>query len=650
MHVYIFHNRPMALVCTLFAGFSVMSFWMCAETKRYLMLVCSVLLVALTVCLLLRRGRGRYTVGSLLCLLAVLLSIGSSYLFFDLRYGAWQARNGMPCTLEGRVEEFIGGTAYSAAYRVRIDRVNGKSCSAGAMLECEFSATLQRGDLICVTAVPRAFEENEYFDEASYRLSDGCLTVLTCHSADDCEVTGRDTAVPRLFFDALNAKLAYRLRNAVGGEAGGIAAALLLGNRTWLTADTVADFQRAGISHLLALSGLHVSILIGFLELVLRRLRVARIFRAVLIPLSAIGYLAVTGFAVSTCRAVFMICVLYLAFLLRAGYDPLTALCTVLAALLLITPYAVLDLSLWLSFLAAASILIFSPAFSTLLWSQKWARYLPKPLKKTLFSILGAIFTGVVANLAILLLNAAVFGELSLASVPATLVLAIPVTLLLVVAALALLCPVFPFLQFLCAYLGDAILSIAAHMADAEGIMLPVSAPLPMMCIALLTAALILLAILPLRKRLWALTVPILLVAVLVSSQLSTQSMEPAVYTFQTGNGEVRLYTERGRAIAVNDTSGAATASYQIKTAATREHCTELEGLVLSRYYNQATYFIAKVAERNCVLVLHLPIPTDDRERAIAARLAAEAELHGIRVTYDAEEMLERYDTARPCE
>ncbi len=643
----IFKNRPLALSACVFALFSVVWLRLAAREKLLLLgVVGGVLLLTLLLCCL-RRKMGKFAACLSLCLLACSLSLASSYHFFNIRYAAWQTKNGSPSEAEATVVEYLSSTAYSATYRVELDKIDGEDCDARAMLECAFASTLQRGDRVRVRAVPRAFSVEERFDEESYRLSDGCMTVLVCDRADDCELIGRDTSDLLLKCAALNVRLSYQLRNTVGGDAGGLAAALLLGNRTWIPADTTLDFQRSGISHLLALSGLHVSILIGFLELVLRRLRLSKLLRALVIPLCAVGYLAVTGFAVSTARAVLMICVLYLAFLFRATYDPLTALCTVLAVILSVTPYAVLDLSLWMSFLAAASILIFMPAVVRLTRAWSMRSRLPRPIKRAVCAILNATATGVVANLALMLLSASVFGEFSLLSVPATLVLSIPVTLLLELSAVLLFLPFLPVLPWACSLVGDIILSVAAMGSEIENVLLPVRAPMSQAWIVLLTIALILLAVLPLRSRWWAVPVPTMLILVVVSSVVATQGMEPSVYTFKTGRGVVRLYTEAGHAVVVNDTSGAASASYEIKAAATDEHCTEIDDLILSRYYNQATYFIAKVSERSRVRMLHMPTPADDRERAIAARLEAEAALHGIPVMYDAEAMLERYDTAK---
>ena len=643
----IFQNRPLALCGCLFAVFALLGYRMTAVQKRWTLLVAALAFLGILIlCVVLRRV-GKTRLRLLVCVGTVLISLSSSYLFFNVRYAAWQERNGVPCVAEGYVEEYVTGTSYSAIYCVRIEQIDGEKTDARVVLECGFASALQRGDYFRVRAVPRDFTDEESFDEEGYRLADGALTVLTCAASENCELIGREDTDLLLKCASWNTRLAYRLRNQIGGETGGLSAALLLGNRTWISADTKLDFQRAGISHLLALSGLHVSILIGFLEFLLRKLRLAKLFRAVLIPICAIGYLGVTGVALSTARAVLMICVLYLAFLFREEYDAFTALCTVLAVILGLTPYAVLDLSLWMSFLAAASILVFMPAVTS--WLVRWRlRRKPSKLLFLLFSsFISAVAVGVVANLSLLLLSAEVFGEVSLVSVLATMLLSIPVTVLLILSAILLLLPFLPLLPWVCETVAKFILWVAEGFSEIDHVLLPVSDFTVQVWIVLLTAWLILLAVLPLKRGWWVSPIPLLLASVVISSAIATKNMEPATYSFKTGRGEVFLYTSGGYAVAVNDVGGAASAAYELKRAATAEHCTEIDDLVLSRYYNQANYFIAKVAERSRVRVVHLPMPIDEREAAIAARLAAEAELHGMRVAYDAEQILGRYDTVQ---
>ena len=644
----IFHHRPLAFAACLFAVCCAL-LWDFNPTFKLLLASAALLgLLLLAGISLIRRHVKRTVLVSMLCLGAILLSTASSYLFFDLHYQAYRNKDGQISCVEGTVLERIHSKPYLTLLRVRLDCYDGKTCHVGATVECEYASALQVGDRFRLTGTSRAFTQDELFDEELYRLSDGCLTVITCTSEEDCEILPAQKSDPLVFFSNRNTRLSYQIRQSVGGEAGGVVAALLLGNRSWLTSDTQLAFRRAGVSHLLALSGLHVSILIGFLELLLKKMLVPKRLRAVAVPFFAVAYVAMTGFSVSTWRAALMLCILYLGFLLRQPYDSFTALCVVLALILTVTPYAVLDLSLWMSFLAAGGIIVFSPAVQKLLDKWQYSKQPPRILFEAVKLLGSALAIGIMANLALLLLSAWAFGEVSLASVPATLLLSLPVTLLIVCGAILLCFPMLPILPSLCGLLGELILKATRLFSDLHQVLLPVGDPWTLSVIALLTLVLILLAVLRIKRLRALILLPLLCVATVVSSLCVTYLPHDAVWKAQrleAGFGEVRLYTRHGQAILINDTRGASSAAYEIQAAASAARCTEIESLVLSRYYNQATYFISRLSSRIRVRTLHLPIPADARERAIAERLSEEAGLYGIEVVYNAEEMLSRYDT-----
>lgn len=644
----IFHNRPFALAACLFAVCAVVASGV-TRGGRWLLLAIAFLSFAITavVCLI-RKRIGRRAALALLCLGGVCLSLLSSVLFFNIRYQRLQALVGEELEMCGTVRQRLYSKPYEAAFAVKIESINGVSVGERAFLECSYASPLQVGDRFVLRGVGREFTKEEYFDETTYRLSDGAMLAVVCAKDEDCTVLSEPDTGLFVTASKLNTKLSYALRNRVGGEAGGVAAALLLGNRTWLSPDTVLSFRRAGVSHLLALSGLHVSILIGFLELILKKLlRLPKAVRAVLIPLFALGYLALTGFSPSTQRAVLMCCVLYLGFLLRTEYDAFTALSAVLSIILLVTPYAVFDLSLWMSFLAAGAIVIFYPAVTKTLRARLVGTSLPTPLVKLLLSVVGSIAVGIVASLALMLLSALVFGEIALLSVPATMALSLLITPAIVLSLLSLLFPFLGFLPHGTRLVGEGILAVTRCLSDLPDILLPATDSPTLLLLALMTGLMLLFAVIKLKKFTALLTVPLaFLLAVGTSALVTWQTGETwQLSTIPTSEGELRLYTRQGDAVLINDSGRAATESVMLKNAATQARVTEIDDLVFCRYYNQANYFLYTVSGKLKVRTVHFPKPRDDREAAIAARLTEEAELHGMTVLYDAEVWLERYDT-----
>lgn len=641
--MHIFHNRPLALACCIFALSAVLMREIDALYKLLLILFSLILaLLAGLFCLL--RPAHRTYLFVLFCVGGVFLASLSSFLFFNVRYVSLQERCGDACEVSGVVSERISSLPYQSLLEVEVTEMDGKPIKTRAVVEFPYASALQVGESFRMTATPRSFSAEEQFDEENYRLADGCTLVLVCDSPEDCEKTGRSNDFKTLA-RKLNMRLSYRLYQDVGGEAGGVAAALLLGNRSFLSDETSLDFRRTGVSHLLALSGLHVSILIGFFEFLARLLRLSKLLRAFLIPISATLYLILTGCAVSTQRAVLLVCTLYLGYLLGSRYDSFTALCAALVLILLITPYAVMDLSLWMSFLSAGSIIIFSPAVSVLLYRLR--RRLPRWAFRILSPVIGSLAIGFFASCSLLLLSAFVFGETSLLSIPTTMLLTLPVTVLLILSFAQICFPFLTPLTVLTRLVSNLILYLTAYLSDWNDILLPTGDIYTKSALAAMTAMMIWLAIVKWkRSRVLLLLVPMLLLSIAVSLCVTHVPIRehPYMQPIRTGHGEVRLYCKYGEGVLINDTRGAASGAYEIRVAALAARCSEINDVVISRYYNQATYFISSVSGTVKLRNLHLPMPLDARERAIAARLEDEAALHGIEVHYDAELWIAAYE------
>ena len=640
----IFKNRPLALAMCLFALIALAVYDLNSILKLILLILILLSLLFVVFYTILKRKRSKRFIQPALCLFFALLAVSSSFSFFNVRYAEFREKNGTQRIAEGYVLERLSYSSFYSGFRVHLTALDGETVSVDAMLECEFPSSLQVGDRFVADAMQREFREDETFEEEVYRLASGCFLVLVCANADAYEILEEPSHAPSVLLSQWNQRLSYQLQSK-NGEGSGLSAALLLGNRRWISADTELSFRRSGVSHLLALSGLHVSILIGFFELLFRLLHLPRVAKLLLMPALAVLYLALTGFAVSTCRAVLMLCVLYCGFLLRRQYDPFTSLCTVLTVILLMTPYAVMDISMWLSFLAAGSIIIFLPFVNTALEEWQEGSKLPSVLSRTLCKLIVAVTIGVMTNMALLLLSALIFGEVSLASVPATLLLSVPVTLLIIFSMVLLCFPFLPLLPSICAVLERVTVYIAALFSDIPRVLLSVVSPLVCVLLIALTVSLVVLAVMKSEKKRTCL-IPVGLALMALSCAYATSYLplqsDSEVTVVQARSGEARLYTQNGEAVLVRD-KGMISGAYDVKQAALAENCTELSDLILYKVDNQATYFLASLASYIQIRSLHLPYPMNEREEAIAKRVAQEAELHGIEVFYDAEGFTSTY-------
>ncbi len=141
-----------------------------------------------------------------------------------------------------------------------------------------------------------------------------------------------------------------------------VVAAMTLGDRSLLTRETRELFADAGASHLLALSGLHLGIIVGlFLQLMNGRFLRSR-WRYVLggaVLLFAWMYVWLTGMPTSLVRAAMMTSVFICASLMNRYGDPLQHLLLTGIIMLLVRPMFMFDVGAQLSFLSVAGILLF---------------------------------------------------------------------------------------------------------------------------------------------------------------------------------------------------------------------------------------------------------------------------------------------------
>ncbi len=212
--------------------------------------------------------------------------------------------------------------------------------------------------------------------EARLRLTDGGSREPTFHRADGVLLLGyqRGDAVflegERELADRLTA-LRHRFQMLVQEtfpeDTFAFAKALVLGDKTDLSHAQTTAFSVSGISHIVAVSGLHVSILCAMVYFLSQRRRFLTVFLGM--PL-LILFAAVVGFTPSVTRSVLMQLVLMLGLLLDREYDPPTALAFASMVMLTACPLVIASVGFQLSAGSVAGIFLFyRPIYK---WLQTW--------------------------------------------------------------------------------------------------------------------------------------------------------------------------------------------------------------------------------------------------------------------------------------
>ncbi len=244
--------------------------------------------------------------------------------------------------------------------------------------------------------------------------------------------------------------LLRRLRDVCGdGRAYGLVACLLVGARGDLDAGDVEAFRRAGAAHLLAVSGLHVVLLVGAAEALVRRVaaqllppRAARVPPLVVAGTLLVVYPLVCGLATPVVRAAVFLAVALVG--RHAGRRTRTLDHAAVAAALIVAadPAEALAPGFHLSFAAVAGLALLTPRFREALFARTdlLARF-PEALPAWRLRLMLAVARGTSASLAASVATApvaaAVFGDVHVAA-PLTNLVAVPLAgVLLPTAALA---------------------------------------------------------------------------------------------------------------------------------------------------------------------------------------------------------------------
>ncbi|WP_242069405.1 ComEC/Rec2 family competence protein [Paenibacillus dendritiformis] len=157
---------------------------------------------------------------------------------------------------------------------------------------------------------------------------------------------------------------------------------LVLGSRTELDPDTYRQFSELGLTHVLAISGLHVGVFAGALLGLFRLLRLSKEKGLLIVQCGLPAYILLTGAAPSVIRAGLMSMVAL--YCLRKGWlkDGLHILALVLIAMLLWDPYYALQIGFQLSFAVTAGLIIGVPRVVRLL--PAWPLWLSSSAAVTL--------------------------------------------------------------------------------------------------------------------------------------------------------------------------------------------------------------------------------------------------------------------------
>ncbi|MCW1148090.1 ComEC/Rec2 family competence protein [Flavobacterium lacisediminis] len=207
--------------------------------------------------------------------------------------------------------------------------------------------------------------------------------------------------------------------------------ALILGQRLELDKETIADYSNAGVIHILAISGLHISIIYFFIVFLLKPLKRVK-FGAEIQLLIVLGILwlfaLLTGLPASVTRAVTLFSFISIGNYFNQPKAIYNALAISAFLILLVKPNAIFDIGFQLSYAAVLSIVLFQPFYKKFYFSEN----------KIAIYFTDTVLVSLAAQIGVLPLSLYYFNQLPLLFLLANLVI-IPLSSLVLIAGIIIL-------------------------------------------------------------------------------------------------------------------------------------------------------------------------------------------------------------------
>lgn len=288
-------------------------------------------------------------------LLFSLLSIGIFVIYSQTTVAAAQSLSGKSYKITATVLQTEISSKDSKYYVAELNTVGGEAAPRGLKIHLHTANNDDLMDYDKISASVTFFESSDSSSDMFYRANSVHATAV---SIGDIEVTNPDEFSFLREICKLRDKIIFNIRANLPSEEGSILCGILFGKRDYISDQTTDVFASAGISHLLAVSGLHLSIIVMLINMLLSKLFIGKVPRSIICIVLTAVLSVMIGFTPSIMRSAIMLVFMLAAQCIREDYDAPSILAFSAVVICLIEPYAVVNIGFLLSFSATAGLLI----------------------------------------------------------------------------------------------------------------------------------------------------------------------------------------------------------------------------------------------------------------------------------------------------
>ncbi len=636
----LFYRRPLCLFCALFMLTALIFGYLSTDIGKIIIIV---LATAILICSVLLFCIRKYKSVFLFCILCI-CAVGLALLLgtFRMEYR------------ESRAEQYIGKrnvemsvtdvsycSEYTSVYTVKLENISGNKTNIKAQLVCAFSSDLDVGDTIQAPLELKSVFSTALGMTAEQRYADrDTMLLAVLYDSDNVYIKRFDDTVPfwrmlfekngiRVLIDKSQDFVCERLDKLLGDNVSGLAKGFLLGDRSDISTEEIRDFRRTGLSHIFAVSGMHITVLLGSLDYILKRLYVHRYIRMSAIAILALPLLAMTGFALSAWRSVIMLWIAYTYFAVSEDADIPTSLFISITLIIAVSPYAIYDMGMWLSFLATLGLVCVYPWIKSKIPYPSKSRY--RGVLKILRAVLLIIIMTLVCNIFVLPLQWYIFGEMSLVSYAANVMMSplsmafmISALMCVILGAVPLLGPICIFVtKLLCTVIRESVGTLSRSDMATVSLRYPFAAIL----IILFTVAFTILLIIELKRK-WLICIPVVsFAAAFAVCILVYNIIKPQRLTYYKDGTQELITVSSCEKLAIIDISNGAYFRFaEIMSDASEYGTVCVDKIVFTDitkiHISSMDYFLRS----NIVNTIYIPTPQNDEQRLNSLLMAALAE------------------------
>lgn len=564
------------------------------------------------------------------CFLLAGAALGSlySYTSYSVKLESETALAGKEAEVCATITDKISTGEHFGVYNARVHETDDY---------CEFNcrlttySPLEVGNTVMMKATFELPSVDGDFDERRYLLSDG---ITLTASAENIRIISESPESLASCARNISNTLRSIFMDELGEESGGFISALLLGNRSDISKSVKRDFSRLGISHILAISGMHLTVICtlagAMLGAISQRLKKPGCI------LIVIFYMLITGFSASVVRSGIMLLFMIAASFFKRRSDSITNLCASVFIICITDPYATADIGLQLSFAAVMALLLFSTKRIDLRDNIKDKSSKLNSVKKVLLS---PIATTLVVVLFLLPLEWLYFDEISLISPLTNPLFSILATLMLWLSPFIILCIPAPTFSAIIVRIVDRLVEItllsSAALSDLRGITVGIGTPLtPVFCI-LIFGAVIAFCITKKKKRLVSgaiLATFVLSFGISCALYRLPYSSTVAVSMESHKVSDAVVVASENKAMLIDIGNGYMPIMRKAMNSVKDEQITELEVLMLTHIHSSHPATVEKILESYKVRTVLLP----NEDSPIKAELIGICRRNGTEVkTYE---------------